>query len=449
MKKILSFLLAIVLMMGSMIALKPIEAQAVSLVKYEMQAINVLINENQTFFSLRNDLSKDSTILYETEDGEKHSFKTIQSEKGRGYYFEFKVAKAGLWKLVEINGEKVTSDERNFVVFETQKELEAADKKLAEEAIKKAKALSEAQEKRIKDGEMNVLRLEGKDRYITAVEASKYSFPKGNETVVIATGENFVDGLVGGSLTSQIDAPLLLVRKDSIAKEVIEEIKRLEAKKIIILGGEMAVSTKVEKEILKLKVKVERLAGKNRVETAEKIAEKRGLLLPKMPVNPNIALVSGTNFADALSAGPYIGELAKYSVMNYKLIPFVKGASYKEVNLVFGGQNAVPLKNAIVEERIEGENRYETSKHTARSLINRLQKEVDTLVLVNGLNFPDGLSSASVASTNNGVVMLTNPESLSIETYDYILEHGKFKNVIIVGGENAVSKDIENFLKGK
>ena len=110
--------------------------------------------------------------------------------------------------------------------------------------------------------------------------------------------------MVGGSLTSQEGFPLLLTRKNSVSKEVIDEIKRLKPEEIFIFGGEAAVSLAVEKEIKETGVKIRRLAGDDRYKTAGAIAVARlQLIIPNASgIGDEGAAINAFNFVDALSA---------------------------------------------------------------------------------------------------------------------------------------------------
>ena len=354
----------------------------------------------------------------------------------------------GVWKLVELDGKKVESRSRDFTVYETREAAEKVERdKLDKTIAEKRRELKEFKEL-IEQGKMKVTRVEGKDRYETALKASRYAFEDGSKYAVIATGENFIDGLVGGSLTAQVEAPFLLVRKNAISKEVLNEIKRLKPEEIFILGGEGAVSEKVEKDIKTLGITVERLAGKDRVEIAEKINEKREALLPKAFAKKHVAMVSGTNFPDALTAAPLIGEMAKLGDSFYSLIPYMKGHQYPKVDLAIGGEKAVPIQAG---DRIDGKDRFQTARLVGYRYTNQnyLEKNADTIIVVNARNYPDGLTAASLASTQNGVVLLTDKDQFSKYTFQFLESYRKIKNVVILGGEAAVGENIEKFYQGK
>jgi len=97
--------------------------------------------------------------------------------------------------------------------------------------------------------------------------------------------------------------------------------------------------------------------------------------------------------------------------------------------------------------RIAGANRYETAIEIAKAYKPVLKRNIDTVVLVDGTNYPDALASGTVATMNNGAILLTEPGKLNEDTKAFIQENN-IQNVIIVGGEKSVSKNVENELRG-
>jgi hypothetical protein len=98
--------------------------------------------------------------------------------------------------------------------------------------------------------ESNVTRIAGNNRYETAVAVSRTAYPNGATTVYIVSGTDYPDALSASSLTK--NGPLLLTHPDRLPPETANEIRRLKATKIVIIGGTNAVSTKVEKELAAL-----------------------------------------------------------------------------------------------------------------------------------------------------------------------------------------------------
>ena len=107
-----------------------------------------------------------------------------------------------------------------------------------------------------------VNRLWGQDAYgvMTAVDAN---YADGScETVIVASGDGYWDALSASSLAGYYDCPVLITPTSKLRTETANEIKRLGAKKVIIVGGPLSVSDGTMKEIGNLGVQVERISGK-------------------------------------------------------------------------------------------------------------------------------------------------------------------------------------------
>lgn len=298
--------------------------------------------------------------------------------------------------------------------------------------------------------QMSVERIEGLNRYETAVELSKYTY-KSSPIVIVATGENYPDALAGGTLAIQLDAPILLTQKNNVDPLLQEELKRLGTQRIYLLGGESAVSKEVENELGKI-AKTIRIAGKNRYETANEIGNMRFELRKDQSIlvpGDNYVFVSGTNFPDALCASPFVGQMM-YGGNPSTYLLLTQRDHNVSGSTVIGGPSAFsfPVSGFTSEygERIYGKNRYSTAVEVAKRYPKEIGKEIDTIILTNGLNYPDALSSAPLVASKQAALLLTNPKNLSLETKEYIREN-KIKKVIVVGGNSAVSEKILQELK--
>lgn len=91
-----------------------------------------------------------------------------------------------------------------------------------------------------------VTRIAGGTRYETATALSAATFPDGAASVFVATGAAFPDALAGGPAAGVAGAPLLLVPGDCAPQSVIDEVDRLGAETMVVLGGTNAVGPAVE-----------------------------------------------------------------------------------------------------------------------------------------------------------------------------------------------------------
>ena len=101
------------------------------------------------------------------------------------------------------------------------------------------------------EGEMGeygtVKRIRGETRYETSTKIAEQFFSKA-DTVVIAIGDNFPDGLCGGALAFQVGAPVILV-KDGKADYAKKFVKNHNIEKGIVLGGTNALKDALINEI--------------------------------------------------------------------------------------------------------------------------------------------------------------------------------------------------------
>lgn len=277
---------------------------------------------------------------------------------------------------------------------------------------------------------IEVERIAGDNRYETAVKISQKEFTI-SDNVILASGENFADALAGGQLAVILEAPILLTTAKNLNDDVKTEIGRLNAKKVFILGGKNTISEDVENQVREI-CEVERISGNNRIETAIKIIEKARSL----GLTNDTIFADAYNFPDALAAGTLIAA-KNYSLALSEKQEVPNITTGKE--LVLGGVSSLPLPG-YTGERIAGDNRYQTAFNLASFTYPGVDFISETIVLVDGTNYPDALSAISIAKANNAPILLTNPKALDQEVKKFILE--RVVKVIIVGGENSVSEEV-------
>jgi len=106
-------------------------------------------------------------------------------------------------------------------------------------------AVSSAVETQLHTYSVQVSRAAGSDRYGTAIEVSKASFPSGAAAAFLATGLNFPDALAGGPTVGTGKAPLLLVPGTCMPNAVRAELARLGVTHVTLVGGSGVVSGEV------------------------------------------------------------------------------------------------------------------------------------------------------------------------------------------------------------
>ncbi len=295
----------------------------------------------------------------------------------------------------------------------------------------------------------NFIRLSGKSRANTAVAISRelYTF---SSFVIIASGENYADALAGVPLAYTYSAPILLMGKGSSYDATYNDLKRLEADQVFILGGEAAVSMDVEDRLVRDGYNVTRIYGKTRHETSAEIGN---IVKNNYGRVDEVFFVCANNYPDALSIsnvaaikGVPILFIDGSGKLNSEVENFIKENNVKTATII-GGTGAISasaeknikacgIKNVT---RISGKNRYETCLE-----VNNAYAELfvgDALCAATGENFPDALAGGALAANFNAPLVLVDNKSLSQSQKDYISGQ-TVQNVYVFGGSGVVSDKV-------
>ncbi|XKH50636.1 cell wall-binding repeat-containing protein [Chryseomicrobium palamuruense] len=290
------------------------------------------------------------------------------------------------------------------------------------------------------ESELRSERLSGPSRYETAVALSKEGWSSSNK-VVLARGDQYADALAGVPFAAKEDAPLLLTTSSKLHAETLKEIERLKAKEVVILGGTGAISDSVMKSLSDKGIKVTRISGKDRYETAAKIAE-------KFTTASEAVVVSGENFPDALSAASYAAiEGMPIVLSRQSAVPFATKAVLTKLKvsntLVIGGTSALSSqveKDLPKAFRISGKSRYETSLAVAKYFDNL----TDEVFIADGSNYADALAGGALAA-KKGTGLFIVPKTLPTALGEY-LHQEDVDYATIIGGTKAVSEELRQQL---
>jgi putative cell wall-binding protein len=304
---------------------------------------------------------------------------------------------------------------------------------------------------KISDGAKKVV-LAGMNEFTTATAVSKQAFPNGSYSVVLASNTSFADALAAVPLADGLSAPILLTGPQSLQQDTMNEIKRLKAHSIFIMGGTLVVSQAMEDELKRQGYDVFRIGGATRFATAALVAENTDYVRKNNGKSQakEIFFVSGENFADALSLGNiaarrnanilYMTKSAQFDDKTQQYLEKMKG---KLTNIyIVGGPLAIsedaekvlaPYAPKIT--RIGGVNRFETSVKLNETFASDLTG--DALCTTTGLNFPDALAGGVLAASLKApVVIADNGYTSWLESYS---KKRKPKTIYVFGG---ITKDI-------
>lgn len=300
-------------------------------------------------------------------------------------------------------------------------------------------------------------RIAGQTRIDTVNQIALHGWPYGTETVIITRADTFPDALAGVPLAKKYNAPILITDPNELAEGTADTLNILKPLKVIILGGENAVSKAVEsklKELVYWTDDFQRIAGANRYETATLIAK-------AFPKESGVAIATGLDFPDALSlATAAAGAGMPLLLTAPDELPEVTKKTLQELLprglYVAGGQSAISNRTMeIIAEssgialesivRITGNDRYETSVKIAE----RFYPRTEEIFIATGQNFADPLAAGAWAAAKNGCLLLVSPRGFAIDspTENYIKKMGPSTNVKIIGGLNNITEDTETQIK--
>jgi putative cell wall-binding protein len=299
----------------------------------------------------------------------------------------------------------------------------------------------------------------GATRYDTARLAALTAFPAGATDAVLASGQNFPDGLAAATLAGALGAPLLLTPLGALDPDTTNALTALKVKTVHVVGGTSAVSAKVINQLTTAGYTVPpAISGPDRYATAAAIAKAAAAIKPAGTVGGlKVAiLATGLNFPDALAAGPaaYFGHLpillTDPNTLSASASSAITSQGITGV-IIVGGDNAVSSAvetavqaltvggSPVATARIDGATRFATATamddlETAPVADGGLGMSADNVVLASGLNFPDALVAAELASP----IVLDDP--LPPPTVAWLTANGPaISNIEALGGPNAVS----------
>lgn len=270
----------------------------------------------------------------------------------------------------------------------------------------------------------NVKRIDGVNRYHTAMNIAESAFTKSNRAVLVS-GNNFADALTAGNLADH--APIFLAEKDAISQGTVNTMYALGVKEVVIIGGEKSVPKSVEERLKKENLKVIRIAGRNRYETSTKLAKQL-----KAKNKDNVVLANGEKFADALSAEPYAVQKKQTLVLtDGKTLP--KDVKAQDVKAIIGGEKSVNIKGLDKVQRISGKNRYETSLEVLKHM-----NKTQSVVIADGRDYPDALAAAPYAVKKNTGILLS--DDTAIDKIKEYVDSQNISDITLIGGEKSITK---------
>ena len=293
-------------------------------------------------------------------------------------------------------------------------------------------------------------RIDGVDRFDTAL---RISGKRGStaDVIYVANGYNYPDALSAAPAAVKGNGPLLLIPGDSVPPTVVNEIRRLAPKTIVVVGGEAAVSRAAYNALAALAPAIRRDGAVDRFATSRLIATNA------FPAGATLAYIAtGNGFADALSASAAAGHRGAPVILVDGTAAGLDSATAQTLAtlgvtsvIVVGGPAAVStgveagLKAiaGMTVNRIGGVDRFAVA-----SALNADAFPDGTPVYVaSAYNFPDALAGAALAGSQGAALYLSpTPCIYRGVVQDFI--NIQAPSVTLLGGTSVLSQGVQSYL---
>ena len=328
-----------------------------------------------------------------------------------------------------------------------------------------------------------VYRIAGSDRIATAIKAAQTKLAWGQHkvgnanfvngcNVILARDDDFADALVSGPLADVRNAPILVNPTAALDARVAAEIGILAGQchagpgigngagaqfKVTIVGGINAISDGVANALLGQwgPGSVERLQGIDRYATSLTVAHETVAMLHNHGIhNMNVILATGTNFPDALAAGPAatshkgIVLLTRGTVMDPDTTTYLNQLAHEvwwtpaPTVYAAGGPAAAALPDAI---SFVGRDRYQTASMLADAFFQFLPSgnRIHNVGVASGENYADAVIAGGFMANSDGPLLLTHKGWLDGVTAAYLSSQRDWvNNAFVFGGLGVVDPGV-------
>ncbi|PKQ20919.1 MAG: hypothetical protein CVT66_02530 [Actinobacteria bacterium HGW-Actinobacteria-6] len=292
-------------------------------------------------------------------------------------------------------------------------------------------------------------RIQGPNRYETAIAISQRAFTGTAPAVVVASGETYPDALVGSALAGAESGSVLLTMNGSLPSAVEAELKRLAPSRVYIMGSNATISDAVEARLRTVlsSATTTRIAGVDRYETARKTAD----IVYSLKTPTKAIVTNGYAWPDAASvsalayAKSYPILFSKQNELGSQTTQYLSARKPattlligSETVLSDGVNTAVEAATTKDAARLSGPNRYATAAAVARFSITAAEGFTPSEVYITtGLNYPDALVGGVLAGKLRKPLLLTHPDVCPSGTAAFLNENKTAIGYLWIFGSSA------------
>ena len=294
----------------------------------------------------------------------------------------------------------------------------------------------------------------GDSAYATMTSVVEAGWKKSKYAVVV-TSDNYLDGLAASALAGKGKAPILYAHNNHLGQQTGNILKRLEPKRVFVIGDEDVIWGRVCDRIERYGAEVVRLSGETAADTAVAIAKR------VKSKSKTCFVVSDEGYRQAMCAIPYAYSHKSnifYSEHSGKSISkdtlrMIKKGHYENVVLI-GSRNAVSstVANKIKRvttgsvKRICGKTVYDTYVKFAKWAVKHgaSKKYVGFTTLG---DYRDGIVGGAVTGLKNGVLLAADGGNVSKAKAYVKKTRASMRRGLIFGDGDAVPSDVARTLR--
>lgn len=312
----------------------------------------------------------------------------------------------------------------------------------------------------------NVDRIDGKNRYVVAVEAAKRAYPGyvGVTDVVIASGDDaaMADPLAAAGLAGAYDAPILLVNKTALPTWTRAALVSMASVnhnlKVHVVGGTGSVPVAVANAIAavpNVNKSIQRISGSDRYAVTANIATAMVAKMGGVSNIPGVLIVSSENpaaFYDALAASP-IAQRQHMPMLGVRAASVPKSVS-DVLRLTFPNttrwvvSSSTYISNGVVGQVVGTMPRFTNSvdRYQAAADIARMATDTHPWLSPNNsamaAKLSDALTGGAFAGKTGGAMLFTDSTgTLRSAPLSYFTAHrAEISQGWVLGGTSSVTE---------
>ena len=300
-------------------------------------------------------------------------------------------------------------------------------------------------------------RISGTDRFATAIAIAQAGYPTTEPpttvpVVYLATGSNYPDALAAAPAAALLHGPLLLTPSDSLPANVSAEITRLRPARIVVAGGEGAISAHVLSQLAGLAPTVIRISGTDRYQTARQVVRDAFPGSTSPGAVRSAYLATGLNYPDALSAAAAAGAAGvpvllangQADSVDAATLELIRYLGVTTVTIVGGtvvvspGMESSLVAAGLTVSRVGGSDRFQTSQMVSE---NAFPTGAPQIFLATGYQFPDALAGAALAGLRRSPLYVVPPTCVPARVLSDIASSGASR-ITLLGGATALSDSV-------